>query len=66
MSLAGSQVADRSHFGEGTGRIWLSDVACTGTEKALIDCTSSRGANSCTHAQDSGVWCSHGMVHILK
>ena len=46
---------------DGTGRIWLSNVQCTGSERALINCTvSSTGVNSCTHAQDAGVRCQSG------
>ena len=53
---------DQPSFGEGTGRIWLDNVQCTGSERALMDCTaSSSGVNSCTHAQDVGVGCSIGM-----
>ncbi len=45
-------------FGEGTGRIWLDNVQCTGTERELTNCAaSSSGVNSCTHAQDAGVRC---------
>ena len=54
-------------FGEGTGRIWLDNVQCTGNERTLINCTaSSNGVNSCTHAQDAGVRClpgEHFMMH---
>ncbi len=48
-------------FGEGTGRIWLDSIQCTGTERALIDCTANSGGNSfCMHAQDAGVQCLPG------
>ena len=49
-------------FGEGTGRIWLDSVQCTGSERELRNCTSnSNGINSCTHVQDAGVRCLPGM-----
>ena len=49
-------------FSEGTGRIWLDNVQCTGSERTLIDCTaSSSGVNPCTHAQDAGVRCQSGL-----
>ena len=52
-------------FGEGTGRIWLDNVECTGSERTLMDCTaSSSGINSCTHAQDAGVRCPIGNLQI--
>ena len=48
-------------FGQGTGRIWLDNVQCTGSQRALMDCAaSSSGNNSCTHAQDAGVRCPTG------
>ena len=50
-------------FGQGTGRIWLDNVQCTGSQRALMDCAaSSSGNNSCTHAQDAGVRCPTGIV----
>ena len=62
-----------SDFGEGTGRIMLTNVQCTGSERQLINCTaSSQGNNSCSHAQDAGVRCPPGMgtyscwKHLLK
>ncbi len=52
----------RSSFGEGMGRIWLSNVQCTGTETSILNCTSIfNQTNSCTHAQDAGVSCLLGM-----
>ena len=48
----------QASFGQGTGRIWLSSLACTGNERALINCpASSNGINSCVHAQDAAVRC---------
>ena len=53
-------------FGQGTGRIWLDNVQCTGSDRVLINCTaSSNGVNSCTHAQDAGVRCPAG-IYISK
>ena len=51
----------QASFGEGTGRIWLDGVTCTGEERELVNCPASfSGANSCTHAQDAAVRCSPG------
>ena len=48
-------------FGEGTGRMWLDNVQCTGSERILVNCTASiGGVNSCSHAQDAGVRCPSG------
>ncbi|XP_078695032.1 scavenger receptor cysteine-rich type 1 protein M130-like isoform X2 [Branchiostoma floridae x Branchiostoma belcheri] len=45
-------------YGEGTGKIWLSDLKCTGDESSVRSCNHADwGANSCTHAQDFSVVC---------
>ena len=54
-----------SCFSSGTGRIWMSDVQCTGSERALANCAASLNATySCTHSQDVGVQCATGMMDI--
>ncbi|NWX80594.1 DMBT1 protein, partial [Alca torda] len=48
-----------AHFGEGSGRIWLDSVNCTGTEATLSECQARPwGSNSCDHREDAGVVCS--------
>ncbi|XP_053908292.1 scavenger receptor cysteine-rich domain-containing group B protein-like [Cuculus canorus] len=48
-----------AHFGQGSGRIWLENVNCTGMETALSECQSRPwGYNSCDHSRDAGVVCS--------
>ena len=61
--FVGAVALYQASFGEGTGRIWLDNVQCTGSERALINCTAeSNGVNSCTHAQDAGVRCQSGNI----
>ncbi|TFK07649.1 EKC/KEOPS complex subunit TPRKB-like [Platysternon megacephalum] len=42
----------------GSGRIWLDDVECSGTEASIFDCEKRNwGDNDCTHSEDAGVEC---------
>ncbi|XP_029639087.1 neurotrypsin-like [Octopus sinensis] len=43
---------------DGTGKMWLDDVKCTGNENSLDDCTHKPwGSSDCTHSEDAGVEC---------
>ncbi|NXA19602.1 DMBT1 protein, partial [Ibidorhyncha struthersii] len=57
-----------AHFGQGSGRIWLDNVNCTGTEAALSECQARPwGSNSCDHHEDAGVVCSDTSgQHLLR
>ncbi|XP_071844717.1 scavenger receptor cysteine-rich domain-containing protein DMBT1-like isoform X12 [Apostichopus japonicus] len=47
-----------AYFGEGSGRIWLDNVECIGTEGTLQDCTKNKlGVEDCGHGEDAGVEC---------
>lgn len=61
IGFPGAQGMFNASYGEGTGRIWLSNVQCSGSEFKLSNCqASSIGVHSCTHAQDAGVKCEIG------
>ena len=52
----GAQAHGSAYFGQGTGEIVRDDVACTGTESQLIDCSASTTHN-CGHSEDASVTC---------
>ena len=56
IPLLGALVTRGAEFGEGTGRVSLSEVDCDGTEAHLVQC-SFITTHFCTHSQDAGVRC---------
>ena len=48
-----------AYYGQGTGRIWLSNISCIGIESDLFDCGHfDTTFGDCTHSNDAGVYCS--------
>lgn len=48
-----------AHFGGGSGRIWMDDVECSGSEKSILNCPQNGwGRHGCNHAEDASVICS--------
>ncbi|KAL6460140.1 hypothetical protein MHYP_G00318990 [Metynnis hypsauchen] len=48
-----------THFGPGSGIIWMKDVDCSGLEITVKNCKSPGWSrNDCVHSNDSGVICS--------
>uniref|UniRef100_A0A8C9ZH76 SRCR domain-containing protein n=1 Tax=Sander lucioperca TaxID=283035 RepID=A0A8C9ZH76_SANLU len=46
-------------FGNGTGEIWLDEVACSGSERSVTLCQHRGfGTHDCGHGKDAGVVCS--------
>ncbi|KAG7256396.1 hypothetical protein CRUP_016922 [Coryphaenoides rupestris] len=48
----------QARYGEGSGRVWLDDVRCTGNELSLEQCAKAAwGDHDCVHSEDAGVSC---------
>ncbi|XP_035384072.1 scavenger receptor cysteine-rich type 1 protein M130-like [Electrophorus electricus] len=60
-------VLGNSHFGPGSGPIWMDDVDCTGSESTLKNCTSAGwGKHDCNQTKNAGVICSGHKMPRLK
>jgi len=46
-----------AHFGSAQLPILLDDVACTGSESSLVECTYDSNTTDCSHSQDAGTRC---------
>uniref|UniRef100_A0A8C5RA65 SRCR domain-containing protein n=1 Tax=Leptobrachium leishanense TaxID=445787 RepID=A0A8C5RA65_9ANUR len=65
LGCSDSLAIPTSSFGRGSGRIWMDDVRCTGTESALRDCPRHPwGLHNCDHSEDVGVLCP-GEIHSV-
>jgi len=52
-------VHNKAGMGQGTGKIWLDNVDCTGNELRLADCSRNNfGSHNCNHGEDVGITCS--------
>uniref|UniRef100_A0A8C1JT76 SRCR domain-containing protein n=1 Tax=Cyprinus carpio TaxID=7962 RepID=A0A8C1JT76_CYPCA len=48
-----------AHFGPGSGKIWMDNVRCSGSESSIFDCSKTKmGDHNCGHSEDVGVICS--------
>ena len=58
--------SSNAEFGQGTGRIWLDNVDCSGTESMLSGCFADPwGTNDCVHSDDAGVVCAGKFVFYM-
>ncbi|XP_016115431.1 scavenger receptor cysteine-rich type 1 protein M130-like [Sinocyclocheilus grahami] len=48
-----------AHFGPGSGKIWMDNVICSGSESSIFDCSKTKmGDHNCEHSEDVGIICS--------
>ena len=53
-----SVLAAHVKYGQGSGTVWMSNLACTGSESSISKCPHlGWGETSCSHSQDAGVTC---------
>ena len=51
--------SSHAFYGRGSGRIWLDEVNCVGTEFTIGNCLHNEwGVHDCSHYEDAGVKCS--------
>jgi deleted-in-malignant-brain-tumors protein 1 len=49
------------NYGQGVGPIWLDDLACSGSENSLFNCSGNAvGVHNCGHYEDASVKCAAG------
>ena len=54
-----------AYFGQGSGPIHYDNVACTGSETRLADCSHNGiGVHNCGHGKDAGVVCDMGKLRV--
>ena len=61
---ADANISIGASFGEGTGPIYGTNIACSGEEDSITDCNYSMDVSSCVHANDAGVSCSEACEQL--
>jgi len=62
-----SQAFRGAYYGQGSGPIWMDDVACSGSESHIYDCRHRGwGNHDCTHSRDASVQCSYASSSNIR
>ncbi|XP_068736598.1 uncharacterized protein [Montipora capricornis] len=65
FSRLASSAYTGARYGQGTGPIWMDDVACSGSESHIYNCRQRGwGNHDCTHSRDAGVRCRYGSSNL--
>ena len=51
-------LAPSTYYGPGSGPVWLDNLACTGSEGTILNCSHAGvGTHNCAHSEDVGIIC---------
>ena len=68
--IADAVAYSNARYGQGTGPIWLDNLACTGAEYNLTNCSYDADTSDCRHFEDAGVLCNTTRmfvyVHVIQ